>query len=74
MASPTTVRVLHRSRSTVSHVSAGSSRRVFGGSTSVCPLLRPMNDAHWAAPCISGGRTRNRIGSANADAAAATSS
>ena len=60
MASPTTVTVLTRSRATVSHTSAGSSVRTLSGSTSVPPPVMPMKPAHWAAPCISGGRSSMR--------------
>ena len=74
MASPTTVRVVQRSVSIVRHASAGSKRLVSGGRTMACPLLRAMKATHWAAPCISGGMTRNLRGSGNAAAWAARSS
>ena len=74
MASPTVVRVVQRSRSMVRQASAGSNVLVSGGRTTAWPLLKAMNATHWAAPCMSGGMTKNLRGSGNARACAATSS
>ncbi len=54
------------SRSTVDHTSSGSTRRVSSGKTSVAPCAQSMNEAHCAAPCISGGSTMRRSGKLSA--------
>ena len=54
MASPTICRLRTPSRSTVLHVSTGSTWVGSVGKVMVLPPVKALKAAHWAAPCISG--------------------
>ena len=54
-ASPTMVRAVTPSRSTVDHTSWGSRRSGSDWTTTVPPTCHMVSAAQWAAPCMKGG-------------------